>query len=162
IPTTSNRPLRAGKASRYEGGVRVPQIVYWPGVTAAGTECAAPVMSIDLYPTVLAMTGVADAPSHRLDGVSLLPLLRRTGDLVNRDLFWHYPHYQLYQQEGTTPYGAVRSGDWKLIETYDDMRVELYDLRDDVGEQKDLAVEQPARATELRDRLHAWRASVGA
>jgi arylsulfatase A-like enzyme len=162
IPTTSNRPLRAGKASCYEGGVRVPLIVHWPGVTAAGTECAAPVMSIDLYPTILDMTGAADAPGHRPDGASLAPLLRRTGGLSPRDLYWHYPHYQLYQQEGTTPYGAIRAGDWKLIELYDDMRVELYNLRDDVGERTNRAGEQPQKADELRRRLHAWRESVGA
>ncbi len=162
IPTTSNRPLRAGKASHYEGGVRVPHIVYWPGVTAAGTECATAAMSIDLYPTILEMTGCADAPGHHPDGASMVPLLRRGGQMVKRDLYWHYPHYQLYQQQGTTPYGAIRAGDWKLIELYDDMHVELYNLRDDIGEQKDLASEQLARANDLRDRLHAWRTSVGA
>jgi arylsulfatase A len=162
LPTTSNRPLRAGKASCYEGGVRVPLIVVWPGVTAAGAESAAAVMSIDLFPTVLEMTGIADAAGHRPDGESLAPLLRRTGELARTDLYWHYPHYQLYQRQGTTPYGAVRSGDWKLIEFYDDLRVELYNLRDDVGERKDLAREQPRKADELRNRLHAWRESVGA
>jgi arylsulfatase A-like enzyme len=162
IPTTSNRPLRAGKASCYEGGVRVPLIVLWPGVTAAGAECATPVMSIDFYPTILEIAGIADAAGRRPDGESLAPLLRRTGGLARTDLYWHYPHYQLYQQEGTTPYGAIRSGDWKLIEFYDDMRVELYDLHDDLGEHKDLALEQPRKADELRRRLHAWRESVGA
>jgi arylsulfatase A-like enzyme len=162
IPTTSNRPLRAGKASHYEGGVRVPHIVHWPGVTSAGTDCATPILSTDLYPTILEMTGVADVSGHRPDGMSNVPLLRRTGELANRDLFWHYPHYQLYQKEGTTPYGAIRSGDWKLIETYDDMHVELYNLRDDLGEQKNLAAEQPARVNDLRNRLRTWRASVAA
>jgi arylsulfatase A len=162
LPTTSNRPLRAGKASCYEGGVRVPLIVHWPGVAAAGTECAAPVMSIDFYPTILEITGISDAPGHRADGESMAPLLRRTGKMTRNDLYWHYPHYQLYQQEGATPYGAVRAGDWKLIEVYEDMRVELYNLSDDVGERKNLAGEQPSKADELRRRLHVWRESVGA
>jgi arylsulfatase A-like enzyme len=132
IPTTSNAPLRAGKGSCYEGGVRVPLIVYWPNVTKGGSECATPVITMDLFPTILEMTGVAGASDLAVDGVSLVPLLRQSEELAERPLFWHYPHYQHYQQEGTTPYGAIRRGDWRLVEFYDDYRIELYNLREDV------------------------------
>ncbi len=162
IPTTSNKPLRFGKASAYEGGVRVPLIVHWPGVTKPGSVCDTPVITPDFYPTMLEMAGLKDAPGHRPDGTSLVPLLRQSGGVKRDAIFWHYPHYQHYQQGGTTPYSAVRAGDWKLVEFHDDMRVELYNLRDDIGEQHNLAATMPAKASELRDRLHAWRKEVGA
>ncbi|MCI0745470.1 MAG: sulfatase [Verrucomicrobia subdivision 3 bacterium] len=162
VPTTSNHPLRVGKGSCYEGGVRVPLIVYWPGVTKAGTVCDVPVISMDLYPTILEMTGQADAARKGMDGVSLVPLLRNAGALKREALFWHYPHYQHYQLGGTTPYGAIRANDYKLIEFFDDMRVELYNLREDIGEQRNLAAGMPAKVEELRTRLHAWRKDVGA
>jgi arylsulfatase A-like enzyme len=162
VPTTSNLPLRAGKGSCYEGGTRVPLIVYWPGVTRAGVTSDTPTISADFYPTLLEMTGVADSAGHKSDGVSIVPILRGQGTLAARDLFWHYPHHQHYQLGGTMPYGAIRSGDYKLIELYDDMHVELYDLSKDIGEQHDLAAALPDKANELRGKLHAWRAQVGA
>jgi arylsulfatase A-like enzyme len=162
LPTTSNAPLRYGKASAYEGGCRVPLIVSWPGVTRPGSTCDVPVISPDLYPTVLEAAGLADAPGHQPDGLSLVPLLKQAGGLDRDAIYWHYPHYQLYQQGGTTPYGAIRQGDWRLVEFYDDQRVELYDLASDLGETKNLAAAQPEKAAELRDRLHAWRDAVGA
>jgi arylsulfatase A-like enzyme len=169
IPTTSNKPLRYGKASAYEGGVRVPLIVYWPGVTKAGSASDAPTITMDLFPTIVEMCGlqaaVKDAnhgAAPRLDGVSLTPVLRGTGAIERDILFWHYPHHQHYQLGGTMPYGAIRSGDYKLVEFYNDMHVELYNIREDIGEQRDLAAAQPERVNELRDRLHAWRKEVGA
>lgn len=162
IPTTSNLPFRAGKGSCYEGGVRVPLLLHWPGVTRPGSISDAPAMSIDLYPTVLEMTGLRGPTGHRPDGESLVPLVRGSGTLQRDALFWHYPHYQHYQQGGTTPYGAVRAEEHKLVEFYDDFRVELYDLRADPGEQKNLAAAQPERVQQLRERLHRWRAEVGA
>lgn len=160
IPTTSNSPLRAGKGSCYEGGVRVPFIVSWPGVAKAGTVSETPVIGMDIFPTILEMAGQATAASS--DGRSLVPLLARSEKLPREDIFWHYPHYQHYQQGGATPYGAVRSGDFKLIEFFDDMRVELYNLQSDPGEQKNVAAEMPAKADELRSKLHAWRKETGA
>lgn len=160
IPTTSNLPLRYGKASAYEGGVRVPLIVHWPGVTRPGSVSDTPVITMDLFPTLLEVAGLGSPVKP--DGVSLAPLLRGTGGLARRDLFWHYPHHQHYQLGGAMPYGAIRSGDFKLIEFFDDMHVELYNVREDIGEQHDLAADSPARAQELRDRLHAWRKEVGA
>lgn len=162
VPTTSNLPLRVGKGSCYEGGTRVPLIVYWPGVTKPGSICETPVISMDFYPTLLDIAEVKGVPRGTVDGVSLVPLLRRTGGIKRDALFWHYPHYQLYQLGGTTPYGAIRAGDFKLIEFYDNMRVELFNLRDDIGEKHNLAELMPKKATELRERLHAWRQEVAA
>lgn len=166
--TTSNAPLRFGKASAYEGGVRVPLIVRWPGVTPSGSVSSTPVMTIDLFPTVVELAGVSNLKSASrtgnsgVDGISLVPLLRQSGTLADRDLFWHYPHHQHYQLGGTMPYAAIRSGDYKLIEFFNDMHVELYNLVDDVGEEHDLAKAHPERVSQLRDRLHAWRSEVGA
>jgi arylsulfatase A-like enzyme len=162
IPTTSNAPLRAGKGSCYEGGVRVPLIVYWPNVTPPGSECAVPVISMDLYPTVLEITGTSQDGSTPVDGMSLVPLLRGNREFAERPLYWHYPHYQHYQQEGTTPYGAVRRGDYRLIEFYSDHRVELYNLRDDPGERNNLANSLPEVARSIREGLHEWLRSVDA
>jgi len=162
VPTTSNRPLRYGKASAYEGGVRVPLIVHWPGVIRPGRVSDAPVITMDLYPTLAEMAGLSVPEAARPDGVSLAPLLRGTGRLRRSELFWHYPHHQHYQLGGTMPYGAMRSGDFKLIEFFNDMRVELYDIKNDIGEQRDLAAPRPKLAQELRARLHAWRQEVGA
>src|ERR1051326_7846187 len=162
VPTTSNHPLRVGKGSCYEGGTRVPLIVHWPGVTKPGSVCETPVISMDLFPTILEIAGQKEAARKSVDGLSLVALLRRDGELKSEAVFWHHPPYQHYQLGGTTPYGAIRGGDFKLIEFFDDMRVELYNLRDDIGEQHDLAAQMPAKADELRARLHAWRQEVGA
>ena len=163
VPTTTNAPLRVGKGSCYEGGTRVPLIVHWPGATQPGTVCEMPVISMDLYPTLLEIAGVSSEAIRRgVDGLSLVPLLRETGGLKRDALFWHYPHYQHYQLGGTTPYSAIRAGDFKLIEFLDDKHVELYNLREDLGEQRNLAARMPGKADELRARLHAWRQEVGA
>ena len=168
VPTTSNKSLRFGKASAYEGGVRVPLIVHWPGVTRPGSVSETPVITMDLFPTLLEMSGLEKpkqepekAPAG-CDGVSLVPLLRGTGGLARTELFWHYPHHQHYQLGGAMPYGAIRSGDYKLIEFFNDMRVELYDIKSDTGEERDLTREKPKVVEALRARLHAWRREVGA
>ena len=158
LPTTDNSPLRAGKGSAYEGGVRVPLIVYWPGVTKAGMVEASPAITPDLYPTLLEMTGVKPLQSL-VDGISLAPLLKSGAKPDRAEIFWHYPHYH---PGGATPYSAVRSGDFRLVHFYEDGRDELYDLANDVGETKDLASAQPALAKTLRTRLDAWLKSVDA
>ncbi|MBI1352915.1 MAG: sulfatase-like hydrolase/transferase [Acidobacteria bacterium] len=154
-----NRPLRSVKGWLYEGGVREPLIVRWPGTIPAGRVDETPVTSIDFYPTILSMTGVADAAGHVSDGVDLMPLLRGEGRPAPRTLYWHYPHYS---NAGSPPSGALREGDLKLIEWFEDDRVELFDLAADVSEQKDLAQERPAEARRLLEKLRAWRKSVGA
>jgi arylsulfatase A-like enzyme len=158
---TSNAPLRSGKGFPFEGGVRVPLIVRWPGVVPAGSECREVVTSTDFYPTLLHVVDPDRDPSHDSDrdGMSLLPLWERTGTLEREAIFWHYPHYNPI---GGYPYGAVRRGDWKLIEFYEDMHVELYNLREDIGETTNLAVHRSELAAELRTSLHGWRTHVDA
>jgi len=155
---TSNAPLRAGKAYPYEGGTREPLIVKWPGRIKPGTTCSMPVCSIDFFPTLLEIAGVK--PPVAVDGLSFVPLLRQTGSLQRDALYWHYPHY--CWNALIRPFGAVRAGQWKLIEFYEDLRVELYNLKDDLGESRDLAADNPSKAAELREMLHRWRKSVGA
>lgn len=157
---TSNAPLRGGKAQAYEGGIREPMIIKWPGVVRPGSVCGEPVISTDFYPTILEMASLPATPKQHIDGVSLVPLLRQRGSLNREAIYWHYPHYHPLNPYG--PFGAIRKGRWKLIEYYEDMNVELYDLENDLGEQNDLAQVQPARRDELRDLLRAWRQSVNA
>jgi len=158
LGSTSNAPLRDGKGTLYEGGIREPMIVRWPGVTKPGSTCAEPVTSTDFYPTMLEMAGLPLRPRQHLDGVSLAPLLR--GGKMNRGpIYWHYPHYG---NQGGSPTGAVRSGDFKLIEFFEDGRLELYNLRDDEGERDNLAARMPRKAAELGAMLARWRQSVAA
>ena len=158
---TSNAPLRSGKGFAYEGGVRVPLIVRWPRAVRPGSICREAVASTDFYPTLLEIAHVAGDAEHNehLDGASILPLLRQSGKLGRRTLYWHYPHYNPI---GGVPYGAVREGDWKLIEFFEDGRLELYNLKDDLGETTNLAARAPDRAAGLRARLDAWRKDVKA
>jgi arylsulfatase A-like enzyme len=159
MQNTSNAPFRAGKGSAYEGGVRVPLIVSWPGSIAAGKKCEVPVATLDWYPTFLELAGVRCAPSQVVDGESLVPLLLEKEPLKRDAIYWHYPHYS---PQFPTPHGAVRQGDWRLVEFFEDGRAELYNLKSDAGETKDLSKEQPEKARELRQKLADWRASVGA
>jgi arylsulfatase A-like enzyme len=159
LSNTAQKPLRAGKGSAYEGGVRVPLIVRWPSAVKAGSVCETPVVTPDLAATILDLSGARADPGRVLDGLSLAPLLRQSGGLAREAIFWHYPHYH---PGGASPYGAVREGDWKLIEFFEDGRAELYHLKEDVGEKNDLAAAQPDRARALRKRLADWRAAVGA
>lgn len=155
---TSNLPLRAGKGWPYEGGIRVPWIFHAPGVTKPGSVCDKPVISTDFYPTLLELADLPLSPQQHRDGVSLVPLLKGS-DLRRGTLFWHYPHYG---NQGGAPCGAVRDGDWKLIEWYEDGAVELYNLRDDLNEKNNLATLQPDKAKELKSKLAAWRGDVKA
>ena len=155
--TTSNAPLRAGKGTLYEGGIREPMIVRWPGVVKAGATCDEVVTSVDFFPTILEMAGATAEGAAGIDGVSIVPLLKQAGRLSREAVYWHYPHYH-----NTLPGGAVRAGDWKLIEYFEDGRVELYNLKEDLGETKDLAAAMPEKAADLRKKLADWRKSVGA
>lgn len=156
---TCNAPLSEGKGWMYEGGTREPLIVRWPGVVKPGSECRVPVTSPDFYPTMLEIAGLGLIPEQHCDGVSLLPLLRGAGELDRDAVFWHYPHYG---NQGGTPGSAVRAGDYKLIEFFESGHVELYNLREDVGEEHDLAEAEPELSGELRRVLADWRESVEA
>jgi arylsulfatase A-like enzyme len=163
LRVTDNRPLRSGKGSLYEGGIRVPLIVRWPGVTPEGETCGRIALSTDLYPTVLEMAGTTlpGTPDIERDSESLVPHLRDPRAAGRRGpVFWHYPHYYFFPK--TTPISAVRDGDWKLIEFLEDRRVELFNLREDLGESQDLSRSRTDKADELRRTLHAWRKSVSA
>jgi len=158
---TNNYPLRSGKGSLYEGGVREPLIVRWPGVTKAGSQCHELVSSCDFYPTFLDITGLAGDAEHNadMDGQSLVPLLKDPAATLGRDtLCWHYPHYY----PTTTPVSAIRQGPWKLLEYFEDNHIELYNLDNDLAEKNDLARRMPEKAKELRKRLNQWRQSVNA
>lgn len=162
---TNNAPLRGGKGMLYEGGHRVPLIVRYPPLTKPATTCAEQVISIDFYPTFLELAGAKPGPSQVLDGKSLLPLLGNPKGVLGRDLFWHFPGYLEAGNSRTwrtTPAGAIRSGDWKLIEFFEDSHVELYNLKQDVGEKSDLAAGMPAKAAELRGKMAAWRKALNA
>jgi len=154
---TSNAPLRDEKGSLYEGGIRVPLVVRWPGVVRPGTVCREPVISVDFYPTMLEVAGLKPPAAAVLDGVSIVPLLKQSGGLGREAIYFHYPHYH-----HSTPAGAIRAGRWKLIEFFDDGALELYDLQEDLGETANLAAKMPQKAEELRAKLAAWRRSVGA
>jgi len=154
---TSNLPLRAGKGWMYEGGIREPMIVRAPGVTKAGAVCNSVVTSTDFFPTILELAGLPAEPQHHVDGKSFTPLLR--GESRDRGaIFWHYPHYG---NQGGAPTGAVRRGKWKLIEWYEDGRLELFNLSTDAGEKNNIASQHADIRDELHARLKAWRKEPG-
>jgi arylsulfatase A-like enzyme len=161
---TSNAPLKGGKGMLYEGGIRVPLIVRWPGITKPGTRCKEPVITVDFYPTLLEMAGAQRPAGQVLDGRSILRLLEGAESLIRDAIFWHFPAY--LQGGGgtwrTTPAGAVRRGRWKLIEFFEDGRVELYDIVRDIGEKNNLTEKMPEKAKELHNLLKKWRKSVNA
>ena len=159
---TSNAPLRAGKSTLYEGGIREPLIVYWPGVTKPGRVCGTPVCSVDFYPTLAQAAGARPTPAQVADGVSLVPLFKDPEAHLDRDTFyWHYPLEKPHFLGGRSA-GAIRERDWKLIEFFDTGEVELYDLAKDPSERHNLAGERPEKKRELLEALHAWQRRVGA
>jgi arylsulfatase A len=174
-PATSNAPLREGKGWLYEGGLRVPLLVKWPGVVKPGGTSDALVCHIDLFPTIMETTNTRPtrqrgsrasresdpSPARRagVDGVSLVPVLQQTGSITRDALFWHYPHYA---NQGGRPGGVIRAGEWKLIEFYEERRRELFHLANDVSESRNLAEQEPERVRELLVKFDAWRKDVGA
>jgi uncharacterized sulfatase len=171
---TNNTPLREGKGSPYEGGIRVPLIIRWPAKVRAGSECDAPVHTVDFYPTFAALAEAPPTSSHPLDGESLLPLLTQTGPLQRPALFWHMPTYTT--NYGRTPCAVIREGDWKLIHWFGDYldttgftpddkpygklvvgpRTEVFNLREDPNETHNLATDRPKKTTHLTNALQAW------
>ncbi|MFO7973878.1 MAG: sulfatase [Candidatus Hydrogenedentota bacterium] len=171
--TSKQWPLRAGKGSYYEGGIREPMIVRWPVVVEPGTTCDTPVSNIDFFPTFIEAAGVEKPREKILDGESLVAVLTGRGTLPDRALYWHFPIYlQAYVKEGpvetrdpkfrTRPGSVVRYGDWKLHEYFEDGGLELYNLREDVGEKHNLAEERPEKRDELHAMLKHWREELGA
>lgn len=166
---SQQRPLTAGKGSYTEGGIRVPLFARWPRIIQPGMTFDTPVIGIDLFPTFLEAAGVTPPHNKRLDGVSLMPLLTHNGTIAERALFWHFPIYlqgscpdrndPLFR---TRPGSVIRSGNWKLHEYFEDGRLELYNLKDDIGETNDLAQTHPEKADELYQQLERWRAEIDA
>lgn len=166
---TSNHPLRGAKGMLYEGGIREPLIVKWPGVTQAGSTCDEPVIGIDFYPTLLDVTKTQKPDGYELDGLSITPLLKDPTAKLNREaIYWHFPCY--LQGKGdpgggpfrTTPAGAIRMGDWKLIEWFETGRLELYNLANDIGETNELSKSNPEKLAQLHAAMKQWRADVNA
>lgn len=167
-------PLRAGKGSYYEGGIREPLIVRWPAKIKPGTTCDVPVIGIDFFPTFLAATNVKKPKGKEFDGVNILPLLTQTGTIKKRPLFWHFPIYlqasagpkdgipeTIFPKWRTVPGSVIRYGDWKLHEYFHE-KVELYNLKNDIGEKNDLSKKEPAKVKELLGMLNKWRKRVKA
>jgi uncharacterized sulfatase len=149
---SSNAPLRDEKGTLYEGGIRVPMIVRWPGVVAAGTVCDEPTTTADLLPTFCEMASTA-TPKQPIDGSSMVPLLKDANASLSREaIYFHYPHYH-----HSRPGGAIRKGNWKLIEWFEDDSVELYNLADDLSESKNLAADEPRLVAALKADLAAFR-----
>jgi len=156
---TSNVPLRAGKGWLYEGGIREPMIIKWPGAVKPGSVCNEPVISNDFYPTILEIAGLPKRPNQHVDGLSLVPILKQKAKLDRKAIYWHYPHYS---NQGGRPCSAVRAGKYKLIEFYEGSHLELYNLEEDISEKQNLASQMPEKTAELRTMLHNWLKSVGA
>ncbi len=163
---TDNAPLRGGKGMLYEGGIRVPYIFHWSGKTPPGTVSDAPINSVDLYPTLLEVAQARPPANYPLDGTSYVRLLTSGGrEKLDREaLYWHFPGYLGAGPGGwrTTPAGAIRAGDWKLLEFFEDGRLELYNLKDDIGEKHNLAAKMSEKVKDLHDRLVAWRKAIQA
>ncbi|MBB5438129.1 arylsulfatase A-like enzyme [Pedobacter sp. AK017] len=149
---TANAPLRAGKGWLYEGGIREPMIIRWPGVTKANSICEEPVVSTDFYPTLLQMAGLPQIPKQHIDGKNLLPLLKQK-PMQRRAIYWHYPHYG---GQGGAPGSVIRDGDWKLIRFYETDTEELYNLKVDIGEKNNRIDKEPVVLKKLQTKLNKW------
>lgn len=156
---TDNAPLKIGKGYATEGGIRVPWIIRWPGVTKAGTTIDTPITSVDLFPTIASITGTRIPSGVQIDGQNLTGVIQGTSTL-DRSLYWHFPHYR--HRGGADPYSIIRNGDWKLIYYYDPMKIELYNLADDIGEQHNLVEDRPEITARLLRSLKEHLEETGA
>lgn len=155
---TANLPLRGGKGRQWEGGLRVPVLIQFPGCKIPGSTCDVPVAGTDFYPTFLDLAGCALVPQQHRDGMSLRPLLEG-GRIADRALYWHYPHYG---NQGGEPSSVIREGDWKLIHYYEDGRNELYNLKMDNSESEPLNAQYPEQVDYLSKKLSVWLTEAGA
>lgn len=153
--STSNVPLRGAKGWMYEGGIRVPLIIKWPGKGIQGAVCNVPVTSPDFFPTILEMTGIKSKQVQNKDGVSLVPLVAGEKYIDREAIFWHFPHYSNHGMQ--SPGGAVRCGDYKLLEYYENSTVQLFNLKNDIEEENDLSSQEPGKMKELLEVLHNWQ-----
>jgi arylsulfatase A-like enzyme len=151
---TSNLPLRAGKGWLYEGGIREPMLIKWPEVTTPGEVVDVPVISTDFFPTILEMADIPLPEGIRLDGMSMVPLLKGKSNFNRNAIFWHYPHYG---NQGGTPGAAVRKDNYKYIEFFENKPGELYDLSKDISEENDLSEKMPEKVNELKNLLYSWQ-----
>lgn len=156
---TDNDPLRSGKGYAYEGGIRVPMIVRWPGRINKNVRNDTPVISHDLFPTICEAAGVGLPEKKNIDGVSILPVLSGKKDLERTSLYWHFPHYRM---GNIVPYSIIREGDWKLIKRYEGKEFELFHLADDLAEKNDLSGEKPEKVEHLNKKLMQWLGQVNA
>jgi arylsulfatase A len=156
--STDNAPLRSGKGYPYEGGIRVPLIVRWPGKIKPGSVCDIPVTSVDFFPTVSETANISLPAGRAIDGKSLMPLLLQKGSLERESIYWHFPHYR----GEVVPYSIIRKGNWKLIKRYEGKTYELFNLKEDIGEKSELAEKMPEKVGELDALLNTWLKQTGA
>ncbi|WP_291798497.1 sulfatase [Lutibacter sp.] len=154
---TSNAPLRDGKGSIYEGGVKVPMIIYAPKLITKGSVNTTPTITMDVFASITDLLHIKTITP--IDGISLIPLILEEKEIKRNALYWHYPHYH---QEGAVPYSAIREGDWKLIENLEENKLELYHLSEDIGETKNLTLNNPSKAADLKQKLNHWRTKIEA
>ncbi len=158
--STSNLPLRGGKGWMYEGGIRVPLIIKWPGKGLQGVVSDVPVTSPDFYPTIVEMIGLEVENKNQKDGISMVPILKGGKKIEREAIYWHFPHYSNHGNQ--SPGGVIRSGDYKLLEYYENNTIQLFNLANDIGEQNDLSTLEPERVNKLRSLLTNWRRNVNA
>lgn len=157
-PVTDNAPLRAGKGHPYEGGIREPLIVRWPGKVEAGRVSDEPVTSVDFFPTICQAAGVGLPANRAIDGETMMPLLTQSGGMKRDAIYWHFPHYR----GNIDPYSIIREGDWKLLKKYGKGTFELYNLKEDISETNDLAKQKPDKVKALNKKLERWLKETGA
>ena len=152
LGVTNNAPLRSGKGFPYEGGIRVPLIIFWPDFINGGKVIDTPVSSIDFFPTLCSAAGIKNSTDEVVDGLNLLPLIKGENNVKRQSLFWHFPHYR----GKINPYSIIRNGDWKLIKRYDGKPFELFNLKNDLSEKNDLSQDMPEKVKELNEEIMIW------
>ncbi|MED5259031.1 MAG: sulfatase [Verrucomicrobiota bacterium] len=152
LGVTNNAPLRSGKGFPYEGGIRVPLIIFWPDFINGGKVIDTPVSSIDFFPTLCSAAGINNSTDKVVDGLNLLPLIKGENNIKRQSLFWHFPHYR----GKINPYSIIRNGDWKLIKRYDGKPFELFNLKNDLSEKNDLSQDMPEKVKELNEEIMIW------